>query len=368
MQKRWVFGLSVDDELACGLAQVNPSRGRLSDRRYSNVTLLKLADLSNGDQSSRKVPLRDLIRLGLTKARLLPEFKEHWQSVEAVGVSAIGIIDRQNLRLADIRRKPWTWDEPGRYVLDFRRIVEEFFPGVFEGVRAPAIAVHNDATAKCMAYCYRIGQMDEVICLVMAGVGVNVGVASLRAGPPFSPDLHTEMGHAYPRLHPLDERISSIRKHKDNPGCPTHVFCFEGVASAHRMNTFWPKPFAELSGNARREAKEVISYYLAQLCWSATLAVAPSCILISRSDLNEEILPSIRKDFMRLNSGDGRDRPYITDNVYKALGNNAEDFIRLAPEFSEMQSDGLKDPSGLMGAFELGRWAFMHRRGILGVA
>lgn len=349
---RWVFGLSIDDQLTCAFAQVRTEHGARGWSGHTSaypgaVEIAKLADLPNGRGS--RTSLVDLIEAELGGLRDHPRIGE----VAAVGVSSIGLVDHRQARLVDIRRKPWAWEAPNEYVLDIGGAVRRAL-----GKEIP-VAANNDATAKAMAHhCFADVKLEETLAHVMCGYGVNIGVAD-GIGALSCSNLHPEMGHAYPRLHQRDAARGKAGL-RPLSGCPIHIDCYEGVASGARIMKEWGAPISELSGDARDEAMEIMACYLAQLCWNVTVSVAPSRILLSGPAIWPGLLKPVQAEFMRLNGKGPGALAYLSARAYRGLDDGARTFIQMAEPFRDMRRHGIEDPSGAMGALELARKALIY--------
>lgn len=346
--KRWIFGLSVDDELVWGIAQVNINADVNGKDAYppGTITAQKICDLPHGDTTA--IDLKATIIKALAPTALDSDLLTAFTHVKAVGVSTIGIADHFRKRLLDLRRKALIWERDEDYIIDFLGL----FSGRFENIDPSNIAIHNDATAKCLAYhsfCSDVSP-ENVFCLVNLAEGVNVGIAN-GFGPLSVSNLHPEVGHAYPPLHPLDKKHS-----EKETGCPSHITCFEGLLSSHRIKSQWGSLLGQrgLRNLENFPVLDVVSYYLAHLCWTVTTTIVPERILLCGPTASEALAEEARRQFRILNRGPVlHTTPYLR---YAAMA-DMNQYLRVAnPLFPPEEDFGsIKDISGLMGAFELAR-------------
>jgi predicted NBD/HSP70 family sugar kinase len=353
--------------LAWAIAPVDKDTRARGTRAYPRDDFLyeKLADLPNGDPNDSRglTSLRELISAGLAAAKADEALSGVLENIAGVGVSTIGITNRRSGRLTEMRRKPWR-RENDQCVLDILDLIASEFPHLRRSRNgAFPIAIHNDATAKAMAHRCFVDFDDPraVLCYAQHSDGINIGFAD-QSGPLSSSDLHPEMGHSYPRLTTQDATalLDPRRLIHDYAGCNIHEHCFEGMASGTRIRRQWHHRLDDLPVN--HEAFEIIPDYIAQLCWNATLAVAPTRIIIGGSAVptskrkRDHYLEQVRAKFRILNRGnDGKGRLYLR---YDALTSESTPFIQIAPKFPfEREAGYIREPAGLMGALELGRVA-----------
>ena len=101
-------------------------------------------------------------------------------------------------------------------------------------------------------------------------IGTGIGGGAIIEGRLLHGARHPEMGHACPRLHPLD---------RDFPGtCRFHGNCLEGLASGPAIIARWGRPLSQLP--ADREAHDIIAYYLAQLILWQQALLSPQRIFV----------------------------------------------------------------------------------------
>ena len=141
-------------------------------------------------------------------------------ALSAIGVGSFGpvVLDRQSARYGFIGSTPkagWSHvDMVGMVAREFRCPV-----GFDTDVNAAALAEH------------RWGAGRDVRNLVYLTVGTGIGGGVLVDGVPLHGLTHPEIGHVYPRRHPLDAHFAGV--------CPFHGDCLEGLARfSHARHDF----------------------------------------------------------------------------------------------------------------------------------
>jgi hypothetical protein len=306
---KWVFGLAVDEDARWGLAKVSSGAGDDPPIFGSFGTLPH--DCDDLEQ-----------RLKGFLSSLAIKYAEHFHAVEAIGVSTIGLADQDSLRLTSVARKRWkSTRKAGQppYVIDFASLFRGLFPKIPK-IDDTKIRIHNDATARCVAeYRRNTDARCRTLAMVVFSEGVNTGIAV--NGSPMHGQLHCEMGHIWPRLHKRDYE----KFQREHTGCPTHIYCFEGVASGVRIRKSWGAGLKHCLDHEDRPW-EIIGYYIAQLCIDVTLTVFPDRVLLGGDQPFPEILPYVYKYFDLFNSGGRGSTPYLR---YPAM-TKLDTFIRMA--------------------------------------
>lgn len=192
---------------------------------------------------------------------------------------------------------------------------------------APA-TIDTDVNAAAMAEVAAAGSGIRQLAYVTVGTGIGVGLVS--GGSPVHGIGHPEAGHILVRRHPA---------HGDFPGlCPFHGDCLEGLAAGPAVGAAWqqtPSHFPE-----DHPFWEVESDYLAQLCMTLFLTVAPERIVLGGGVMKQErLFPLIRTRTAQLLNG------YIRS----IDGAEAMALRIVAPACSE--------PSGLVGGYLLAEQA-----------
>jgi len=130
--------------------------------------------------------------------------------------------------------------------------------------------------------------------LAYVTVGTGIGGALLAEGAPIDDVRHPEMGHVrVPRA--ADDRLF--------PGvCRIHGDCLEGLASGPAIAARWGAPLEELG--PEHPARELEAFYLAQLCATLLLVVAPERIVLGGGVMSGgTMVPAIRRRTAELLAG-----------------------------------------------------------------
>jgi fructokinase len=195
-------------------------------------------------------------------------------TLAAIGVASFGPVelDKTSDRYGFIRRTP----KAGWSGTDIAGILAREFScpiGFDTDVNAAALAEH------------RWGAAREVKTFVYLTIGTGIGGAVLVNGAPIHGLMHPEIGHIYPRRHPLDLQFEGV--------CPFHHDCLEGVASG-------PAIIARTGASLERLDEshpqwEIEADYLGQLCAQLVVTVSPQRIVMGGGVMSQtRLLPLIR--------------------------------------------------------------------------
>jgi fructokinase len=192
----------------------------------------------------------------------------------AIGVASFGPVelDRSSARYGFIGRTPkagWSGtDIPGTLAREFSCPI-----GFETDVNAAALAEH------------RWGAARDVGTLVYLTVGTGIGGGILVNGVPIHGLMHPEIGHVYPRRHPLDLAFRGV--------CPFHGDCMEGVASGPAIVARTGASLQQL--DAAHPQWEIEADYLGQLCAQLVVTVSPQRIVMGGGVMSQaRLLPRIR--------------------------------------------------------------------------
>jgi fructokinase len=193
----------------------------------------------------------------------------------AIGVGCFGPVelDKGSARYGFIGQTPKTgWsdtDVAGSLAREFRVPI-----GFDTDTNAAALAEH------------RWGAALQLKNLVYLTIGTGIGGGVLVAGVPIHGLMHPEIGHIYPRRHPLDAKFEGV--------CPFHRDCMEGLASGPAIVARTGKPLQELDDD--HPQWEIEADYLGQLCAQLTLTVSPQRIIMGGGVMSQaRLLPLIRQ-------------------------------------------------------------------------
>jgi fructokinase len=193
----------------------------------------------------------------------------------AIGVASFGPVelDKASARYGSIGRTPkagWSGtDIAGAFAREFACPV-----GFDTDVDAAALAEH------------RWGAARDVDHLVYVTVGTGIGGGVLVNGVPIHGLMHPEIGHIYPRRHPLDREFPGV--------CPFHGDCLEGLASGPAILARAGASLEQL-GEAHPQ-RQIEADYLGQLCAQLVMTVSPRRIVMGGGVMKQAgLLPLIRR-------------------------------------------------------------------------
>jgi len=131
-------------------------------------------------------------------------------------------------------------------------------------------------------------------CLVYFTVGTGIGGGAIVNGEPLHGLSHPEMGHIRVPYYRGDETFKGT--------CPFHGDCVEGLASGSAILARWGTPAESLP--ADHPAWELLGFYLAHLCLSATMLFSPHIIVMGGGVMKSQpLLPAVRRWTQRLLAG-----------------------------------------------------------------
>ncbi|MDO6413752.1 ROK family protein [Sphingomonas sp. BIUV-7] len=247
-----------------------------------------------------------------TIAAALAFFREHDAAlpVTAIGIAGFGPLDLdpRSPTYGHVLATP----KPGWPGTDLRGRIAA-------GAGVP-VGIETDVNAAALAEARAAGDLAD---LAYVTVGTGIGVGLVVAGRPVHGAGHPELGHVRPRRHPAHEGFAGI--------CPYHGDCLEGLASGPAIKAAWGVALDALASD--HPAHGAVADYLAQLCATLLLAVAPAKIVIGGGVMGDgHLLPVIR----------ARTSALIADYLPQT-GPDALETRIAAP--------ACREPSGLIGAY-----------------
>lgn len=202
-------------------------------------------------------------------------------------------------------------------------------------IAAVPLALDTDVNAAALAEAVAAGMENTTLAYVTVGTGIGVGIVA--DGKPLHGLGHPEAGHAFPRRHPAHGEFAGI--------CPFHGDCYEGLASGPAIEAAWGATASTFADD--HPFWEVESHYLAQLCASLFLTVAPRRIVLGGGVMKQHrLFPLIHEKTADILGG------YLV-----AVPNAAAMKERIVPPLC-------REPSGLAGAYLLGARAWAASLGI----
>lgn len=190
------------------------------------------------------------------------------------------------------------------------------------------MTIDTDVNAAALAEAAAAGPDMTQLAYVTVGTGVGVGLVS--GGAPVHGLGHPEAGHILPRRHPAHEGFAGI--------CPFHGDCVEGLASGPAIAAAWGWTPSQLPDD--HVFWEVEADYLAQLCMTLFLTMAPARIVLGGGVMKQHrLFPLIHQKTAQLLAG-----------YFGGAASAAEMAQRIVPPMCH-------EPSGLVGAYLLGERA-----------
>ncbi|HEV7612167.1 MAG TPA: ROK family protein [Steroidobacteraceae bacterium] len=195
-------------------------------------------------------------------------------TLAAIGVASFGPVelDPNSPRYGFIGRTPkagWQGtDVAGSLARQYRCPI-----GFDTDVNAAALAEHRWGVAR---------SVDDFVYLT---IGTGIGGGVVVDGAPLHGLMHPEIGHVYPRRHPLDLQFRGV--------CPFHGDCMEGVASGPAIVARTGACLRDLDES--HPQWEIEADYLGQLCAQLVVTVSPQRIVMGGGVMSQlRLLPLIR--------------------------------------------------------------------------
>jgi fructokinase len=229
-------------------------------------------------------------------------------TLAAIGIASFGPVelDKTSARYGFIGKTP----KPGWGSTDIAGILAREFScpvGFDTDVNGAALAEH------------RWGAAQDVKTFVYLTIGTGIGGGVLVDGAPIHGLMHPEIGHIYPRRHPLDLEFGGV--------CPFHRDCLEGVASGPAIIARTGATLPQLGES--HPQWEIEADYLGQLCAHLVATVSPQRIVMGGGVMSQtRLLPLIRLRLRHWLGGyidrreilDGADRYVVTPELGDRVG------------------------------------------------
>ena len=196
-------------------------------------------------------------------------------ALAAIGVASFGPVelDRAAARYGFIVNTP----KSGWSGTDIR--------GHFANAFACPIGFDTDVNAAALAE-RRWGAARDVDNVVYLTIGTGIGGGVVVNGAPVHGLMHPEIGHIFPRRHPLDSTFAGV--------CPFHGDCLEGLASGPAIYSRSGASLQELDLGHPQWAIE--ADYLGQLSAHLVLMLSPQRIIMGGGVMSQtRLLPLIRQ-------------------------------------------------------------------------
>ncbi len=238
----------------------------------------------------KRFPTADPVSTLAVTRDFLRDGREEFGGLAAIGVGCFGPIElgTSAAHYGYIERTPkpgWSHTEiAGMLAREFNCPI-----GFDTDVNAAALAEH------------RWGAAQDVNNLVYLTIGTGIGGGAIANGGPIHGLMHPEMGHMYPRRHPLDTGFEGV--------CPFHRDCVEGLASGPAILARTGLSLQQL--DAEHSQWDIEADYLGQLCAHLVLTLSPQRIVIGGGVMSQtRLLTPIRRR-LRHWLGGYIDRPQI---------------------------------------------------------
>jgi fructokinase len=187
------------------------------------------------------------------------------------------------------------------------------------------IGFDTDTNAAALAE-HRWGAAQQLKNLVYLTIGTGIGGGVLVGGAPIHGLMHPEIGHIFPRRHPLDLHFDGA--------CPFHGDCMEGLASGPAILARTGKTLQQL--DEADPQWEIEADYLGQLCAQLVLTVSPQRIIMGGGVMSQARL-----------------FPLIRQRLRHWLGGYIDRTDILTGTDGYVVSPGLGDRAGVVGALAL---------------
>lgn len=234
-------------------------------------------------------------------------------SITSLGIASFGPInvDPQSPALGTIGNTPKLhWSQ-----FNLRQAFAERF--------AIPICVDTDVNGAAIAEAqWGAARNVKSSCYVTIGTGVGAGV--IDNGALLAKPSHPELGHIFPPRHPFDKDFEGA--------CPFHGTCLEGLVGSPSFESRGVDP---VSTPIDAEIWQAIAHYLAHLCWTLTLTVRPSRIVLGGGIMEKEGL---------------------LDLVHEALNKIAHGYLEVSPTSTKrlVATPELGPDAGIWGGYALG--------------
>lgn len=176
----------------------------------------------------------------------------------ALGIGSFGPVelDRDNPRWGCITTTP----KPGWADCDIA--------GHFARTLGVPVGFDTDVNAAALAEHAASGRTGGSLAYLTIGTGIGGGL--VVDGNAVHGVAHPEIGHIYPRRHPLDTDFAGI--------CPAHGDCLEGLACGPAIIARWGFSLSDLPADHPGHA--IIADYIAQACHTLFASVAVEEVVI----------------------------------------------------------------------------------------
>lgn len=284
-----------------------------------------IGDAERGSLATAIIPTRDPKTTFADVQAFFQAATQRYGLLQGIGIASFGPvdIDPASPGYGRILRTP----KPHWQGCDLAALAERIAP--------VPLAIETDVNAAALAEACAAGMEDTTLAYVTVGTGIGVGI--IADGKPLHGLGHPEAGHAFPRRHPTHGEFAGI--------CPFHGDCYEGLASGPAIEAAWRAAASSFPDD--HPFWDVESHYLAHLCASLLLTVAPRRIVLGGGVMKQHRL-----------------FPLIRQKTTELLGG----YLVAVPDTNAMQELVVpplcQEPPGLIGAYILAARAWAASLGV----
>jgi len=171
----------------------------------------------------------------------------------AFGIASFGPLDLEAGRITETPKPGWNGTD--------------LVAPIREAFQVP-VAIDTDVNGAGLAEAI-FGAGRDARSLVYITVGTGIGGSAILDRKPLHGASHPEMGHIRVPRHRDDTSFAGV--------CPFHGDCVEGLASGPAVERRWGRPAEHLTDPA---VWDILGFYVAQLCVTVTMLIAPNVIVI----------------------------------------------------------------------------------------
>lgn len=282
-----------------------------------------LGDARSGSRRTVSIPTRSPDETFADVARFFADAQRE-MPIAAIGIGSFGPVDldTSSPRYGQILATPKPHWQGTDMVARVRAILD--------------VPVAIDTDVNVAAFAEAQAATPSVADLAYVTIGTGIGVGLVAGGRMVHGLGHPEMGHILPRRHAAHDGFEGI--------CPYHGDCLEGLASGPAVTAAWGITPSHLPED--HVFWDVESYYLAQLCSSLLLTLAPARIVLGGGVMKQERL-----------------FPMVREKVAALLGGYVDGVKSPADLASRIVEPVCAEPPGLIGAYLLAEGALADSMG-----
>lgn len=240
-----------------------------------------IGNAGSGSIETVTIPTRDPEATFADVAAFFRQAQGHGR-IEGIGIASFGPVELRTTssRYGQILATPKSQWEGADMVARTRAILDV------------PLVIDTDVNAAALAEAAAAGSNISQLAYVTVGTGIGIGLVS--GGQPVHGIGHPEAGHILPRRHPAHAGFAGV--------CPFHGDCLEGLASGPAVAASWGETPSHFPDD--HPFWEVEADYLAQLCMTLFLTMAPERIVLGGGVMKQQRLyPLIHQRTAQLLAG-----------------------------------------------------------------